>query len=72
MSIAKLVAGLGAVKAVLAIQMNPSEPKQALERIQHIEESLAKLDPNAAARQQFSDVLEMIRTLEKHGGPKQA
>jgi hypothetical protein len=68
----KLQAGLHAVKGMLALQMNPSAPKQALERIQNLEDAIVKRDPSAAARKQFSEVLEMLKLLDKHGGPKQA
>jgi hypothetical protein len=71
-SLAKIAAAVAALKAVLAVHMNPSAPKQALERIQNIEDSFAKLDPNVAARAKFSEVLEMLNVIEKHGGPKQA
>jgi hypothetical protein len=71
-SVAKLQGGLLAVEAMLALQMNPSAPKQALERIRKLEKEFAKRDPNAAARKQFSEVLEMVKVLEKHGGAKEA
>jgi hypothetical protein len=71
-AVAKLQAGLLAVKAMLAVQMNPSAPKQALTRIQSIEDTIMKRDPNAAARKEFSEVIEMLNILEKHGGPKLA
>jgi hypothetical protein len=71
-SLARLGAGLAAVKMVVAIQLNPSDPKQALERIQKLEENFLKLDPSAAARKKFSEVIEIVKMIEKHGGPKQA
>jgi hypothetical protein len=71
-ALAKLGAGLTAVKATLAIQMNPVDPKQALAQIDKIEGSLAALDKTAPARQQVADVIEMVKAVEKHGGPKQA
>jgi len=71
-ALAKLGVGLTAVKAVLAIQMNPNDPKQALARIDKIESSLAALDKTAPARQQAADVIEMVKLAVKHGGPKRA
>jgi hypothetical protein len=71
-SLVKLQAGLHAVKGTLAIQMNPSAPKQALEQIQDLEDAIVKRDPNAEARKQFSEVIEMLKILDKHGGPKEA
>jgi hypothetical protein len=71
-ALAKLGVGLTAVKAVLAVQMNPNDPKQALAQIDKIEGSLGALDKTAPARQQAADVIEMVKLLEKHGGPKQA
>lgn len=70
--LAKLEAGLHAVKGMLALQMNPSAPKHALKRIQDLEASILKRDPNAAARKQVAEVLEMLKIFDKHGGPKQA
>jgi hypothetical protein len=40
--------------------------------IENLEQELSKLDPHAEARQRFSDVIEMLKVVEKHGGPKQA
>jgi hypothetical protein len=71
-SLAQLGAGLAAVKAALSIQLNPSNPKQGLEHIQALEENFLKLDPNAAARKKFAEVIEMLKMIDKHGGPKQA
>jgi hypothetical protein len=71
-TLARLGAGLTAVKAVLAIQMNPADPKQALESLNEIESRLAALDKTAPARQQAADVIEAVKLWEKHGGPKQA
>jgi hypothetical protein len=71
-SVAKIAAAVAALKAVLAIQMNPSAPKQALERIQNLEDTFAKLDPNIAARVKFDEILEIVKLVEKQGGPKEA
>jgi hypothetical protein len=71
-TLAQLGAGVRAVKAILAIQMNPADPKQALASIEKIESSLAAFDPTAPARQQAADVIEAVKLFEKHGGPKQA
>jgi hypothetical protein len=71
-ALAKLGVGLNAVKTILAIQIDPANPKRDLERIQQIESELAKYDKTAPARQQVADVIEMVKLWEKHGGPKQA
>jgi hypothetical protein len=71
-SVAKLQAGLLAVKAMLALHMNSSAPKQVLTQLRSLEDTIMKRDPNAAARKEFSEVIEMLNILEKHGGPKQA
>ena len=52
--------------------MNPSAPKQALAAIQSVEDAVMKRHPNAEARKELSEVIEMLDILEKHGGPKQA
>ena len=70
--LAKIGAGLTAVKAVLALQMDPVHPKEALAKIETIESDLAKLDPNASTRQKLGEVIEMIKLVDKHGGPKEA
>jgi hypothetical protein len=57
---------------MLAVQMNPSAPKQALTGIQSVEDTIMKRDSNAAVRREFSEVIEMLNILEKHGGPKLA
>jgi hypothetical protein len=71
-ALAKLGVGLTALKAALAVQMNPSDPTRALAQIDKIESSLAALDKTAPARQQAADVIEMVKLAERHGGPKQA
>jgi hypothetical protein len=71
-ALAKLGVGLTAVKAVLAIQINPTDPKQGLARIEEIESTLASLDKTTPARQQAADMIEAVKLWEKHGGPKQA
>lgn len=71
-ALAKLGAGLSAVKAALAIQMEPKNPKQGLAKIEEIESRIAELDNTAPQRQKAADVIEMIKLMEKHGGPKQA
>jgi hypothetical protein len=71
-SISRLGAGLTAVKATLAIAMDPANPKQASDQIQKLEETFSKLDPNAAARKRLSEAIEMLKMIDKHGGPKQA
>jgi hypothetical protein len=70
--LAKLGAGLTAVKAALAIQMNPTDPKTALAQIQQIEDSLSQIDKTAPARKQAAEVIEILKLVGKHGGPKQA
>lgn len=71
-SVSKLAAGLAAVKTVLAVHMSPADPLQASKHIETLEENFLKLDPNAAARKKFSEVIEMLKMIDKHGGPKQA
>ncbi len=71
-SLAKIAVGLFAVKAILALQINPSAPAQALKMIQEFENEIAKLDPSRPERERTEQVLEMVRLIEKHGGPKQA
>lgn len=71
-SLAQLGAGLSAVKAALAREMNSADPALALKQIQTLEENFLQLDPNAAARKKFAEAIELLKVIEKHGGPKQA
>jgi hypothetical protein len=71
-TLAKIAFGLFALKGILALQMDPSAPAKALARIQELESELAKLDPRRSEREKIDEVLEMVRLIEKHGGPKQA
>ena len=60
------------MKAALAVQLNPNDSSKAAEHIQKSEGEFLSLDPNAAARQKISEVIEMVKMIDKHGGPKQA
>lgn len=71
-SLSKLGAGLVAVKATLAVQMNPSSPLEASQHIDKLEAAFLTLDPNAPARKRVAEVIEMLKMIDKHGGPKQA
>ena len=71
-SLARIGAAVFALKAILALQINPSAPSQALKMIQDLENEIAKIDPNRSARERTDEVLEMLRLMDKHGAPKQA
>lgn len=71
-SLSHLAAAIGALQTALAFQMNPSDPLEALKQIQEFEAELQKLDPGAEKRRQWADALDVIRMIEKHGGPKHA
>jgi len=71
-SLAKIAAALYAVKVILAYQMNPSSPVQGLKQIEELEIEIAKLDPTRSAREKTEQIFEMLRIIDKHGGPKQA
>jgi hypothetical protein len=71
-SLAKLGTGLFALKAIVALQVNPSAPSQALKMIQEFEDEIAKLDPSRPERDRIDQVLEMLKMIDKHGPPKQA
>lgn len=71
-SLAKLGAGLTAVKAVLAIQMNPTHPKQALAQIEKLQAKFLQLAPNASQREKISEAIEILKLLQKHGPAKRA
>lgn len=66
-SLAKLQAGLVAVKALLAMQMNPSHPKQALVQIDKLEQKLSALDAKAGERKKIAEAIEILKLVEKHG-----
>lgn len=65
-SIAKIGAGLSAVKAILAIQMNPSAPMQVLTQIEELENEFVKIDPSVPARQRVVEIIESVKTWQKH------
>jgi|HubBroStandDraft_4_1064222.scaffolds.fasta_scaffold86397_1 hypothetical protein len=71
-SLAKIAVGLFALKAIVALQVNPSAPSQALKMIQDFENEIAKLDPSRSERERVAEVLEILKLIDKHGGPKQA
>lgn len=71
-SLLKLGVGLLALKFVVAARLMPGAPVDGLKLIENLEQELAKLDPHAEARKRFSDVIEMLKVIDKHGGPKQA
>jgi hypothetical protein len=71
-TLAKLQVAVRALKVVVAARLTPGFPKEGLKLIEEVEQEFAKLDPHAEARQRFSDVIEMQKIFEKHGGPKQA
>jgi hypothetical protein len=71
-SLAKIAVGLLALKGFVALQTNPSAPAKALEQIHAFETSLAQLDPNREGRERTEQVLDLLKMIEKHGGPKQA
>ena len=70
--IAKLEAGLLAVKAMLSLQVNPSQPIIGLGRIEDFQQRIAAADPSAPVRKTISDVIEMLKAIEKCGGAKDA
>jgi len=65
-SIAKIGAGLSALKAILAMQMNPSAPLQVLTQIEELENEFVKLDPSVPARQRVAEIIETVKTWQKH------
>jgi hypothetical protein len=71
-NLAKLAVRILALKFVVAARLTPGAPIDGLKMIENLEQELSKLDPHAEARQRFSDVIEMLKVVEKHGGPKQA
>jgi len=68
-ALARFATELTALKAILALLLNPDNPKRGLERIEEFRETLAKHDPNAEARKQIDEVLEMLELIDKHGAP---
>jgi len=65
-SIAKIGAGLSALKAILAMLMNPSAPMQVLRQIEELENEFEKLDPSVPARQRVAEIIETAKTWQKH------
>jgi hypothetical protein len=71
-SLAKIAVGFMALKGFVARQANPSAPKEALAQIQELEAELEKRDPTRAVREKTDEVIEVLKMIEKHGGPQQA
>jgi hypothetical protein len=71
-SLGKIAVGLFALKAIVALQMNPSAPSQALKMIQEFEDEIAKLDQTRPMRERTDEVFGILRLIQKHGGAKRA
>lgn len=70
--LAGLEADLVVVKGFLSKVMNPSNPAEALARIEaHSKRARAKA-PGAERRAAISEQIDLLKLSEKHGGPKDA
>lgn len=68
--LARLEAGLLAVKAFLATVLNPANPGEALGRIEAAEKRAEKRQPGAASRESTAQQIDLLKLFEKHGPPK--
>lgn len=65
--VADLKASVATVKAILAVQLSPDDPKLGLEHIETAEKVAQELDPDAIKRRELSDVIEAVKVIRKHG-----
>jgi hypothetical protein len=65
-------AALAALESFLAVDKSPENALQVSQHIQTLKDAYLKIDPNASKRKRRAELLEMLKLIEKHGGPKQA
>jgi hypothetical protein len=66
--VAKLRASLLVLKGIVAMDLNPSDPIEAVKQIQALEDRMLNADPNNAARQQTAEILEAVKLWKMKGG----
>jgi hypothetical protein len=67
--LAELESVVGALKAFVAAQMFPDDPKEALNQLQTLEKTLFNSDPRTAQRKRMQEALEALQQRRLTGGP---
>jgi hypothetical protein len=71
-TIARQAVEITALKGLLAIELNPKNPKQGLTQIEEFRVNIEKLDKSAEQRKKVSEVFELLKLIEKHGPPRES
>jgi hypothetical protein len=66
--LAELEAAVGALKAFVAAQMFPNDPKEALNQLQTLEKTLLNSNPRIAQRKGMQEALEALQQWRRTGG----
>ncbi len=66
--LAELEAAVGALKAFVAAQMFPNDPKEALNQLQTLEKTLLNSNPRTAQRKGTQEALEALQQWRRTGG----
>ena len=67
--LAELESAVGALKAFVAAQMFPDDPKEALNQLHTLEKTLLNSNPRTAQREGVQEALEALRQWRRTGGP---
>src|ERR1700736_2010606 len=67
--LAELESAVGALKAFVASQMFPDDPKEALNQLETLEKTLFNTDPRTAQRKRTKEALEALRQWRRSGVP---
>ena len=67
--LAELESAVGAVKALVAAQMFPNDPEEALNQLQTLEKTLLNSDPRTAQRKRTQEALEALQQWRRSGVP---
>ena len=67
--VAELESAVDALKAFVAGQTFPDDPKEALNQLKTLEKTLLNSNPRTAQREGVQEALEALRQLRRTGGP---
>jgi hypothetical protein len=67
--LAELESAVGALKAFVAAQMFPDDPKEALNQLQTLEKTLLNSNPRTAQREGMKEALEALQQWRRSGVP---
>jgi hypothetical protein len=67
--LAELESTVGALKAFVAAQMFPDDPKEVFNQLQTLEKTLLNSDPRTAQRKRTQEALEVLQQWRRSGVP---